>query len=263
MKIPTVLLLIVLPLYLCAAPKEKAKHKKMALRDSLDAYWDMEQNPLLFPVHDQTGNGHHLTGFGGPAQVTGKLGKAIEFAADTEFLDLLTTTHVVLDLNGKDFTVATWFKPAELVNNTGILGSHFQKWYARIISSAGNYYVEVKIANGGLTISDVPLQVGQWYFLAFGWHNSPATQWGQYTWGTVNLGVRAREVRAPFVNDNPAFGIGAAGTGFAFRGAVDDTAIWSRRVAAHELHQIYNDGDGLPFEEWGDPVPCQSIECCD
>lgn len=267
------LLLLLLFLASFATAKDKPKHK-MALKDNLDAYWNMEQDPSTVSIWDKSGNGHHLTssGLDGTSNpfaqsVTGKVGKGISLSFNTvtfasSYLDLLLTLYPGLDLDSKDFTVVAWFKPSRL-GNIAILGSSAVKWFAKISSSGSEYYATVKIANGSnIVITDVPLEEGQWYFLAFGWHNSP--DFGQYSWATVNLSDRVRVAQGPWSNDSPAFGItGVAGGGDPFDGVVDEVGIWSRRLSASELRELYNHGDGLPFEEW-DVVPeCEAIPCCD
>lgn len=254
MRASIILLVFILPFCLCAKPKEKAKHNQMALKDDLRAYWKMEQNPALFTVHDESGNGNHLTGFNAPTLTTGKIGQGIEFDGVNQYLNLTSSSGI--SHQGNEFTVSVWVKPLALIHFGHIMST--TEWGIGIRLVGANYYFNIAVEDEELT-STVPLELGQWYFIALGWYDTN----GVFAWASVNLEERLRVAQSAVTpSPNSAFNIGNAGA-FPVAFVVDEAAIWRRNVPAYELYQIFNDRDGLPFEEWGTAAPCKTIDCCD
>lgn len=244
--------------------KDKPQHR-MALKDNLIAYWNMEQNPALFKVWDQSGNGNHLKGNnplsseGGVASgtlVPGIIGNGILLDDPSEYLEGGATS---VHHTGTDYSVVIRFKAASLGNNVGILGS--QNWSLRLLDSGSNSYVNLRIAGGNLLHTDVPIIVNEWYMAAFGWHDHPT--FGQFSWLTVNLSDRQRLARTAWTDNPSSFAIGAISGGFPFVGVVDEAGIWRRRLDDSEIRALYNKGDGLPFEDYDTVTPCREITCCD
>lgn len=253
MRASTILLVLLLPFCLDAKPKHKHKHK-MALTPDLVAHWDFEQNPALFPVHDQSGNGNHLTGVNAPSLTTGLLGSGIEFDGVNQYLNLASAAGI--SHQGDEFTAGLWIKPLSLVHFGHIAST--TEWGIGIRAVGSEYFLNIAVEDEEIT-STVPLQVGQWYFVALGWYNSN----GVFAWASVNLEERLRVAQSSLTpSPSSAFNIGNAGS-FPVAFVVDEASIWRRNISASELYQIYNKANGLPFEEWGDPENCRSIECCD
>lgn len=244
---------------LCLIAKDKPKHK-MALADQLVAHWKMEQNPALFKVWDYSGNGNHLTGVSSPILVDGKLGKAIQFDGVDQYLSIASNAGI--NHNGGEVTGLMWFQPVSLVHGKRLIGS--VDWGVSIVDSGGNFYVNVAIEDGSFNITDVPLEVGEWYFLAFGWYGieNAATR-GTYSWGSVNLSARVREFRAVWSDPSGPFTIAGTSGGSRANVIIDDTALFHRFVTAQETRTIFNNGNGLAFDEWGIVTPCRTIDCCD
>lgn len=248
-------LLFLLALCVCAEAKPKHKHHNMALADNLVGYWKMEQNPELFSIHDQSGNGNHLTGHGNPILVPGKVGQALQFDGVTQWLDMASNAGI--NHNGGEMTGMVWFKPLSLAHGKLLIGS--VDWGVTIVQNGANFYVHVGIEDGGFDITDVPLVVGEWYCLFFGWYESN----GEFSWGSMNLSDRVREFRTPWGDPVGAFKIAGNSAGGRLNAVIDDVAIWRRNVPARELYQLYNKGKGLPFEEWDEAADCGKIDCCD
>lgn len=258
MKALSILFLIVACIISADAKPHKntrKDHRNMALTKDLAAMWNMEQNPILFPVHDQSGNGNHLTGSAGAVLVEGKINEGIELTG-TSTLNLASNAGI--SHQGEAFTVGFWFKPLVLDSALAILGHPDGEWLVQMELSGSDFYLRVRIAPDGadtiMNVTDVPMVIGEWYWVAFGWYDDN----GSYAWATVNLSERVRAalagpLPAPLVTPpifwNPH--------------VFDDTAIWRRNVSANELREIYNGGKGLSFEEWDAPDVCDAITCCD
>lgn len=254
MRAPIILLVFILPFCLFAKPKHKPKYHKMALPDSLATYWNFEQNPTLFTVHDQSGNGNHLTGVASPTLTTGKIGQGIELDGIAQYLTMASSAGI--SHQGGEFTATMWIKPLTL-RHFGPIASNTE-WGVGMRLVGANYYFDFSVEDEDL-ISTVPLEVGHWYFVALGWYNTNGT----FAWASVNLEERLRSEQASLtpVPGNP-FQIGNAAA-FPVSFVVDEFSIWRRNVPASELYEIYNNGNGLPFEEWAVPEDCKLIECCD
>lgn len=248
------LLILLLVLCGCASAKPKEKHRstekrahKMALKDNLVAYWGFEYSPQLYPqVFDQSGNGNHLSAnnfvVGGSGVVTAKLGNGIETDGSNGFS---LSSYAGISHEGDDFTVVMWFKPSTLVFTATLVSGN--EW-----SVVLDTVFKVTIDGKELTLSTA-LEAGQWYFLAFGW-NSGAPG---FIWASVNLADGIQDPRSSITQTLGSFLMGNNTVG-----VFDDMAIYRRSVSDEELEQIYNDGDGLPFEDY-EEQSCRSIECCD
>lgn len=231
----------------------------MALTDNLVAYWNMGQNPELFPVHDQTGNGNNLIGYNSPLLVTGKLDNAIQFDGVNQFLSIASNSG--FSHQGGEFTFFLWFKPEALAHQKVIATT--TEWGVLMLLSGGNYYISVDIENETVIVTDVPLIVGEWYFIALGYREVNIAD-RSYVWASVNLSDRVREYQTGLTPAANVFSIaGTAAIGW-ISGVFDDAAFFRRSLTAQEIRAIYNNGDGLPFEDYdAPPIPCRKISCCD
>lgn len=243
-------LLILLVLCVCAEAKAKQKPKhSMALKDSLAAHWGFEHDQALFPgVFDQSGNGNDLipnSNFvAGSNLVPGKVGNAIKM--DGSHLFNLNPSSAGISHQGNGFTVAFWYRPSSLLFFEQLVSGG--EW--SVAFDSGVFKVTV---DGKEMVLPNTIETEQWYFIALGWMDTPRP----YIWAVVNMTDQVRTVRDAITTTISSFTVGNG------NGTIDDFAIWRRSVPAHELYQIWNKANGLPFEEWGDPENCRSIECCD
>lgn len=239
--------------------------KHMALKDDLVAYWNFEQDPAVFRVHDQSGHGNHLIyNPSAPASASQNVpilgpgiqgnGILIQSPYDTLISDNLNS-H-----NGQPFTVAFWYKPTTLVSVPGGAVIFTTSECTVRIRISTFFYFQIEFEPDGEFLSvNVPLEVGQWYFITFGYY----TDNGSYLWASVNLSDRlrvAKSVLTPFPASN--WIVGSSDTGGDVRGVYDEMGQWSRNVTARELRQLYNKGDGLTFEDFAEQPACPTIECC-
>lgn len=249
------------------AAKDKEKHKKMALSDRLVAYWNMAQDPALFVVHDGVfPHLNPLTGHGFSPDLTppgslvnGKLGKAIQFNGINQYLTIASNTGFSHQ-NG-EFTSFIWFKPTVLAHQKIIATT--AEWGVSTELSGGSHYISVSIEDEDVLITDVPLVVGQWYFIALGYRETLDIADTSVIWASVNLSKRFTDLQAGLTPVINPFSIGGTANIGWINGVIDDVAIFRRALSDVELRRIYNGGDGLPFEEWPEAEPCETITCCD
>lgn len=255
------IVLIVLSSALCAEAKKKSKHNRMALKDDLLAYYNFEQDPRLFPIHDQSGNGNHLTGVNfnpvptpTTSLVEGKLGKAISFNGSNQSATVASGVNFL----GQPFTFAFWYKPLSFSDGGSILTMTALGGVSTVDDGSGNFSFRVTLA--GKTISPaVVLVLNQWYFLVFGY--VPITEGRGRS--HIFCGLDMFEGQKAIWELNPTFGSSFTVGGGGSHGVYDELAVWTRAVDAEELTAIYNDGDGLDFSEWDAVRTCKEIKCCD
>lgn len=243
-----------LPLSVCCLlAKDKPNHK-MPLDDNLVAYWNMEQNPVLFPLHDQTGRGNNLTAAEGSSATVGKNGNAVNVGSSSR---LFLAGSNDISHQGNSFTVAFWVKLSTLDEHTAIAGHPDGQWLVQLELNGADFYFRVRVNPDSedyiMNVTEVPLVVGEWYWVALGWYDDN----GSYAWATVNLSARVRTA-APGPLATPA-----NLPVFWSVNVFDEAAIWRRSVSASELADIYNDGEGLPLDQWDEAKPCRKITCCD
>lgn len=233
--------------------KYQQRKQAMPLKTSLVAYWNMEQDPALFPIHDQTGNGNHLTGANGPILTTGKVGQAIEFNGINQYLAIDSNSG--FSHQGDEFTAFVWFKPLTLAHQAVIAAS--TEWGIGTVLVGGSFFINVAIEDEEVTITDVPLEEGNWYFIVLGYNASDS-----YVWASVNLSPRVQEFQSSLTPSASGFSMaGSAAIGWA-NCIIDDSAMFRRLLSDSEIRAIYNKGKGLPFEDWDAPDNCPRIECC-
>lgn len=260
-----------LPLSVCCLlAKDKPKHK-MALKDNLVAAWLFEHDPLTIPeVFDASHSGNNLRAVGynvvGDYVVPGKVGNAVSTDGGT-FFSLPSSGPVTtpgqprrtgVSHQGGEFTVAFWFQPTEL--NQGAVLAVNNEWSISTPYNSPDFYFEIGIGVRLLPVPAVPLVVGEWYLVMFGQSEPEAALshiWaGVWTTGQT-AGVKSLE---PMNGSNIGPFLIGGGSG---PGLLDDFFIWRRALTDAERNEIWNDGDGLAFEEWDAVTPCREITCCD
>lgn len=241
--------------------KDKEKHK-MALKDSsLVAMWQFKDDPALYPVWDSAwphANTMQAVGFD-PALtppgslVDAKVGKGILVDGGQFFR--IAAGSAGVSHQGNPFTVPLWFKPTQLNQGAQLIANN--EWSIVTALDTGVFYFELTIDGKILPVTNVPLVVGKFYFLAFGYREEGTIS---EVWASVNLSERVTSAHTLGGPSISAFLVGGGGA----PGIHDDMAIFRRTLSANELKTLYNGGNGLPFDEWdAAPKPCRSITCCD
>lgn len=257
------ILILVMLATLCSHAKQK--DKKVSLRDDLVAYWAFDKDPRRFSVWDKTHHQNNLTPHGWASEietdnlVDGRIGDAIQTDGETQYFDI--ASNAGFSHQGDEFTFVMWFKPLTLANLKFLATT--TEWGALIIEDSGSFYVQVTIEDEDITITSVPLVAGEWYFLALGWRVHESDPDLSVAWATINMEPPLTANQAGLTASAGPFAV-AAGTGAtAFvEGTFDDAAFWRRSLTAGELHELYNDGDGLPLSEW-EPAACErGARCC-
>lgn len=264
----TTTLIILLLTCLCLAKDKPKHHHKMALTDDLVAYWGFEHDVALFGGWDSVwphSNTLVAVNFDAslpaserlvkgivPIDRWGHLGNAVRTPGIVGSVALQPSSNSGISHQGGPFSVVFWYKPTTLEAPGEVLGGIGEWWVIRDTSGGSvflSFLIDVSGANTILNVVNVPLVLGEWYFVAFGWDGSSRA------WATVNLqsGVTA---------DAAAYSPSSHVPFFWGNNIFDDVAIWRRSLSDSELRKIYNRGKGLSFSEW-EEAPCGAITCCD
>lgn len=261
----TLRLLAFLLIPLCLGAKDHPKHHnhkhKMSLLNNLVANWNMQQNTALgFLVHDQSGNANHLTPEGSPPNADGIIDLGVSLNGTSQ--RLFNSTSASISHNGGAFTVIGWFKPGSLtpVTTPAIFGN--SEWRVFLVQNGPLFHFEFAGLDESLMVTAVAVEIGQWYFLAMGYDDVEKT-----AWASVNLynGKTTPQPTPPIPIPADPFVVGTApSSSYWAHGIIDEISIWiGRSLTDGELLELYNDGNGLPFEDYDTVTPCRKITCCD
>jgi hypothetical protein len=216
----------------------------------------------LGPRCDSVGS-NDLTDLGQVGSVTGKLGKAAQFAAANNGY-LKRVSNADLTTGNIDFTIAAWVKlenksaPAEMaiVSKYGA-GSfpNFQlEYYLGYHPPLDEFFFRVSPDNQNATVvqaQDITPVTGIWYLLV-AWHNAISD--------TLNIQVNNGPVNSLSYSSGVAtstspFMVGASSSGAGItdvlNGVVDEVGLWKRVLTADERTELYNSGQG-----WTHPSTC-------
>ena len=107
----------------------------------------------------------------------------------------------------------------------------------------GNWALESVRLRAALYVS-----INKWHLCGYTWNGSVLKIWMDgYKVGECNSDNWVETI------DNlhwPFVGRTATQAGTQFPGIVDDTVYWTRELNESEIQALWNNGDGLPFEDW-------------
>ncbi len=216
---------------------------EVSLLDGLVAYWKLEEGPGQMRL-DSSGNGLDLTDNNGVGQEGGIFGNGAEtsYVGYDRWLD--HPDHPLLRFDA-DFTMSLWVYQLE-----PIFGSD------TMLNSTGGVYLVtfghaldlVMYDADGNTIlwlaGNADVTPDQWHHLVF--YRS-----GNTVGLIIDNGEPAIQTDvAGYPRVGEMFRIGAHEAGYPFTGTIDEVAKWNRVLSADEITALYNDGAGLPLEEF-------------
>lgn len=225
----------------------------MALKDQLVAYWDYEQDPVLGGLFfDQTHNSNHMRAFNDPVLAEGRVGQAVLLDDGSQVMDV--ASYAGISHQGQEFTVGFWYKPITLSAGSPLIAGN--EWSIAISFNSPDYFLSVTIAGKTMPITSVPLIVGEWYFVALGWREGIGLA---SLWTSINLSNGEHTLQPSISPSISAFLVGGGGVSAMF----DEFAIWRRALSDFELSTIYNNGEGITYDDYDEVMPCRTINCCD
>lgn len=233
----------------------------MALSDDLVAWYDLGQNftEHLYAWNQVPPNRNPLTpepfssAYLYPLSAAGKIGKCAEFWYTQTTFILLASASASEFLFNRNKTVTFWVKFRSFNDVNAI-------FWKSLPTGSPEYCVRVTdithklIVNETITHADV-LQLDTWYFVVITYQHATSTWRIGVNDGIPTAGVDAVTTTADL------FGIGGNPT---IDGFIDEFAIWDRNLTAGELTELYNNGDGMSYEDVVPPnqAACREAECC-
>ncbi len=233
------------------------------LEEGLVAYWPLDEGAGESTV-DVSGNGSTGTLNGGPAWAEGKLGGALNFDGNDDYVDC--GNPAILDFGTGDWTISAWFNVTDVGDDDPII-------YSKGGDSGGGIRYEIFMREGNsqdlrFLIDDNDskrdpdtddfenLNDGIWHHVVA--MRRDGTDLRVYVDGVEDMGV-TNHGEATIAADDDLSGItqhnAHIGANYHhgnnevqkfFRGLIDDVALWNRAITEEEIAYLYNSGDGNP-----------------
>ncbi len=200
-------------------------------------------------AEDSSGNGINGTLVNGPAWITGKNGKALNFDGTDDYVNIAANSAFD-SLN--EITVTAWIKP--VVGSTGIKGivnfwkSYTDRAYLALFSgSTPSVYNDIDDIGTLHSTEGITSLMNEWVFLSWTYDKSSLSK--IYVNGTQK--GTTLDVVLSFANLDDGFyatiGINREGTGLysPFMGSIDEVKIYNRALTAEEILTEYNNSSGV------------------
>lgn len=228
----------------------------MALTDNFLAFWELEE--ASGTRADATGRGNSLTATNSPANVSGKVGNAVQMNGGT-FTALSRADNADLSGGDTDFTVGGWMYLDSLTNmvlaskyNTSGNQREYLLFYNQSDHATNNRFSWIVSSNGSaITTLDAnnfgAASASTWYFVV-AWHDSVNNQIGI----SVNNGTPNTSAYSSGVFDGTAsFEIGRLLFGttsiYGATARIDQVFFVRKVLTSTEITQMYNGGSGLSW----------------
>ena len=217
------------------------------------AHWKLDDGTGTTAVDSE--GGHDGTLINGPVWVTGRLGDALNFDSNNDYVDL-TSDAELDDVFADGATVMAWIEPAGWGGNG--YGRIFDK--STSASSTGDgWAIRLNTDNNGLNfgqgfssgrgwwkIPNNSINFGVWQHIAVAYDaSSTANDPNVYLNGSPVTVTRVDAPSGTLRSDasiNLRLGNHAAGTSWSFDGAIDDARIYDRMLDAAEIAEIATGG---------------------
>lgn len=212
------------------------------LTSGLFAFWELDEPSGT--RYDSHGS-YDLIEINSVNSETGVIGGAGDFYFDW----LLSNT--TFDLASSGFSVSTWLNGN--ATNVGPAVAQWQQGYGFIIGIDSAYFGNNEIT---FILGDFAVNYGVKYPNSSGWHHVVATY--DPTIGTSKLYVdgilRDTLTGIPSIplNGSATFKMGTIDFDgeFTYDGLIDSTALWLRPLNEEEAIAMYNNGNGLPYNQF-------------
>ena len=238
-----------LPLHGALAPLTQSSKVPSSLVSGLMAYWKLEE--ASGSRADVLGVAT-LTDNNSVTSTTGKIGDAA-VTTNTRFLSRAGTAF---QFAGVDFTISAWANPTTLVGANALgrcvcrcsNGDATGDWILGVTADGGVSGYHWKSAGTDatgrhITTTTALVSLTTWTHVVFRRSSGTYTIW---TNGVSRVFTDATS-SSGFGNVGYQMGRMAAGAGFAWEGALDETGIWNRGITDAEVASLYNAGAGNQY----------------
>jgi hypothetical protein len=224
----------------------------VTLRTGLAAYWPLDEAAGLGRA-DVSGNGWDLSEFSfepdwatNPAVIGQTPGVVDNAAVFSDWVGWCLLAPSGPDLGAGDFSLACWFNyTSDWYDNqalfycgqfaAGIRPFEYRVWMS--------YFTDQPETWSGVASPEFSLNEGTWTHCVF---VKAGATFRVYLNGadSGNLGTQTGAA-VLHMND---LRLGIYDAGYPLNGALDEVGLWQRALSAAEVAQLYNYGDGLPYD---------------
>jgi hypothetical protein len=212
---------------------------------TLIGWWKLDEGSGMI-AHDSSGKGNDGTLQGNPQWVAGKIGGALEFDGNGDYVDCGASLAFNINTN---ITVACWIKVRQLDKSwQAIVSQGDNSWRLHRSGSSNN----IAWGTNGLLPKDITGSVnvndGQWHHVA-GVYDG--TQKRLYVDGNLDVSSNSTgNIDNSSYNVN--IGENAQATGRYWDGLIDDVRVYTRALTHEEIQQVMI---GIPPGTAFDPSP--------
>jgi hypothetical protein len=220
--------------------------QKHVLTDGLVGYWSFDAKDMAgVTAYDRSGQGNNGTLTNGPARAAGKLGQALEFDGNDDYVQLPSGAA---QIGSGDITVSAW------IFNKGISDGQNKTVLASRVSGSSGTQTGYDLVMGSLSTSiSWRIDDGVGGFsnptsaLAAGWHHLVGVFVnGQATRLYVDGALAAEDTSDIPAGDltSPVSAVIGAHNGGAspYNSAIDEARIYNRALSPDEIKRLYNLG---------------------
>ena len=224
----------------------------MALSDNLVSYWELEETS---GTRVDSHGSNDLTDINTVGQGTGIQGNGADFeSSNSEYLRITDASQTGLD-STTAYSIQTWvylesktanWSPASK-GNDDTAGNLFQLFWLTSNNLIFRHLINTSTLKG-VTYSWNP-SLTTWYHIVGTFSTTNGTR--LYINGSL---VGSDSDKNPAVDTTEQFTIGArsrnngAALDMYMDGIVDEVGFWSKELTSTEVSDLYNSGDGIPYE---------------
>jgi hypothetical protein len=213
----------------------------------LVAHWKFDDGSGT-TLFDSSGNGHDGTLMGDPKWVPGKLGGALEFDGDGDYVDCGASSDFEIPVN---LSITCWIKVNQFDKTwQAIMTTSDSSWRVHRSSSSNN----IAWGTSGLSPTDLTgttdVSTGEWFHIAAVYNG---TQKLLYING--NLDASSDSTGNISTSSMPVFiGENSGATNRFWDGLIDDVRIYSRALSETEILGVMS-GGGTEYPQAASPAP--------
>lgn len=236
------------------------------LSTSLISYWELEE---ASGTRVDSHGSNDLTDNNTVGQGTGKQGNCADLeSGNSEYFSITDASQSGLDVTTGDISVAMW---VQFESQSGLIGlcykgdTGFTDMNWRFEFDSDNDELSFRVAEAGAGNSTEEEVVSwnpsnsTWYHIGLAYDNSADTV-DFYVNGSQQGSTQTFTVRTGTLNNSSGpFFLGSLGTGWYFDGLIDEVGVWNKVVSSSEFSDLYNGGNGIPYEASGGAVSTSTI----
>lgn len=223
------------------------------LEESLIGHWSFDGNRMIANVADSSGNGNNgrLSGFAATTTTYGRIGQALQFDG-TDDAVVVPDADDLLDIGTRDFTLMAWVKGNAMAAGDVIVGKSngggASATYGFHFSAYDTLQPTLHFATAGTALAKIQaatsLADGSWYHVVVAVDRDDSSNTKMYINGTADTtSVSNLASNTGAIANTAALSIGAESDGgFYWDGAIDDARIYTRRLTAEEIAEVYRLG---------------------